>query len=163
MINLFKKGFIYLTLMVLALVSISVESALAAEVVDYEEGVTNLNNTSENSARVGSDLRKPEIGWKRYDDSHPSIKYLGSGWSLSTSSSYYKGSRHASSTTKIDDEIMFVFNGTKLRLITQYYSGYSKDIRILIDGKEESFSLVGATNGQIVVYEKQVYLMASIM
>ena len=56
--------------MVLALVSFSVESASAAEGVDYEEGVTNLNNTPENSAAVGDVLKSPEIGWKRYDDNH---------------------------------------------------------------------------------------------
>ena len=66
MINLFKKGFIYLVLMLLVLGSFSVESASAAEAVDYEEGVTNLNNTPENSAVVGKSLKKPEKGWKRY-------------------------------------------------------------------------------------------------
>ncbi|WP_235473408.1 hypothetical protein [Lysinibacillus macroides] len=47
MVNLFKKSFIYLALTLLVLVSISVESASAAETVDYEEGITNLNNTPE--------------------------------------------------------------------------------------------------------------------
>ena len=69
MINLFKKGSIYLTLILLVLISVNVESASAAEAVDYEEGVTNLNNTPENSAIIGSRLLQPEIGWKRYDGS----------------------------------------------------------------------------------------------
>ncbi|AVK86991.1 hypothetical protein C3943_13210 [Lysinibacillus sp. B2A1] len=138
----------------LTLVSFNIESASAAEAEDYEEGVTNLNNTPENSAVVGSRLLKPEIGWKRYDDSHSSIQYIGSGWSLSTSSTYYNGSRHASSSAKKDDIIQFVFSGTKVRIISNYYSGYSKDIRILIDDNEESFSLVGSTSGPIFVYEK---------
>ncbi|UZM98440.1 hypothetical protein OL548_28005 [Lysinibacillus sp. MHQ-1] len=46
--------------MLVALVSISIENAYAAEVVDYEEGVTNLNNTPENSAVIGDQLLKPE-------------------------------------------------------------------------------------------------------
>jgi len=65
-VNLIKKGFIYLALMLLVL-GFSVESASAEEAVDYEKGVTNLNNTPENSAVIGSRLLKPEIGWKRYD------------------------------------------------------------------------------------------------
>ena len=43
--------------MLLVLGSFSMESASAAEAVDYEEGVTNLNNTPENSAVVGNVLK----------------------------------------------------------------------------------------------------------
>ncbi|QPQ30962.1 Ig-like domain-containing protein [Lysinibacillus sp. JNUCC 51] len=154
MSKLLKKGFIYLAFILVALVSISIENASAAEVVDYEEGVTNLNNTLENSAKRSDVLKKPEIGWKRYDDSLTSIQYLGSGWSITDSSTYYKGKRHASSSSKKDDTIKFVFSGTKIRLIAQFYPGYSNDIRILIDGNEESFSLVAPSNGPVIVYEK---------
>lgn len=72
MLRFIKNGFLYFALILLTLVSLNVESASAAEVVDFEEGVTNLNNTPENSPVVGNVLKKPEIGWKRYDDSHES-------------------------------------------------------------------------------------------
>ncbi|MNH28585.1 hypothetical protein D3C79_887630 [compost metagenome] len=62
----------------LTLVSFNIESASAAEAIDYEEGVTNLDNTPENSAILGSQLLKPEIGWKRYDTKTSEIKFIAS-------------------------------------------------------------------------------------
>lgn len=38
-------------------------------------GNSNLNNTATNSAVVGSVLKSPEIGWKRYDDRNSNIIY----------------------------------------------------------------------------------------
>ncbi|MGE7093567.1 Ig-like domain-containing protein [Lysinibacillus sp. NPDC048646] len=138
MINLFKKGFIYLALTLLVLVSISFENASAAETVDYEEGVINLNNTPENSAVVGSKLLKPEIGWNRYDDSNEKIIYEGK-WDLNTIYAYsWNGTRHISNNT--NKALRFNFKGTKLRIIVNTSSNRSKNSTIVIDGKSYNFS-----------------------
>ncbi|WP_369595651.1 Ig-like domain-containing protein [Lysinibacillus pakistanensis] len=140
MINLFKKGFIYLVLMLLVLGSFSVESASAAEAVDYEEGVTNLNNTPENSAVIGSEIKKPEIGWKRYDDSNKFINYIGDWEKEGSRSFYYNNYRSISKNTNINDSVSFSFIGSKIRIISNMYPTYSNEIQITIDGESTVFS-----------------------
>lgn len=155
MINLFRKGFIYLTLMLLVLCSFSIESASAAEVVDYEEGVTNLNNTPENSAVVGSKLLKPEIGWKRYDDLNPKI-LLENPYYFQGDRTFYKGSTTFLKTNK---KITFFFTGTKFRIISAMYSNRSNKIEVNIDGKvvdnfSQDISNLNENTTQKLAYEK---------
>ncbi|PIJ96860.1 Ig-like domain-containing protein [Lysinibacillus sphaericus] len=153
MVNLLKKSFIYLTLVLLSLVSFSVESASAAEEVDYEEGVTNLNNTPENSAVVGDVIKKPEIGWKRYDDSHESIKYFGN-WSKYSASAYYHGSRSISGKNTLNDTVSFTFIGSKLRVISSVYPTYSNEISIKIDNVDYTFSQSFSNeSNQVISYQ----------
>ncbi|MGE7091108.1 Ig-like domain-containing protein [Lysinibacillus sp. NPDC048646] len=130
---LFKKGFIYLALMLFVLISFNVERASAAEAVDYEEGVTNLNNTPENSAVVGSVLKNPEIGWKRYDDKNQKIIIGNSSHVRSAfGTPYYKD---RSSQFYNNSSATFNFSGTKLRIISTKANGYSTNIEVSIDGK----------------------------
>ncbi|WP_342530099.1 Ig-like domain-containing protein [Lysinibacillus sp. FSL M8-0216] len=158
MVNFFKKSLIYLALMLLVLVSFNVESASAAEVVDYEEGVTNLNNTPENSAVVGSRLLKPEIGWKRYDDSNLKIKYLGDVYKTQNDLYYNSGYTSFSLKHPFNNElngIKFNFTGTKIRLIGLKSSVYrSSNIVIEIDGVIERFNQTGVDTKMALVYEK---------
>ena len=140
MVNLFKKGFIYLTLILLVIGSFSMESASAAEAVDYEEGVTNLNNTPENSAVIGSEIKKPEIGWKRYDDSNKFINYIGDWEKEGSRSFYYNNYRSISKNTNINDSVSFSFIGSKIRIISNMYPTYSNEIQITIDGESTVFS-----------------------
>ncbi|WP_338651557.1 Ig-like domain-containing protein [Lysinibacillus sp. Y5S-8] len=159
MVNLFKKSFIYLTLVLLVLVSFSVESASAAEVIDYEEGVTNLNNAPKNSAIVGSRLLKPEIGWKRYDDSNLKIEYLGDVYKTQNDLYYNSGYSSFSLKHPFNNElngIKFNFIGTKIRLIGLNSSVYrSSNIVIEIDGVAERFNQNGAVDTKTtLVYEK---------
>ncbi len=153
MSKLLKKGFIYLAFMLVALVGISIENASAAEVVDYEEGVTNLNNTPENSAVVGDVIKKPEIGWKRYDDSHESIKYFGN-WSKYSASAYYHGSRSISGKNTLNDTVSFTFIGSKLRVISSVYPTYSNEISIKIDNVDYTFSQsFSKESNQVISYQ----------
>ncbi|WP_342550971.1 Ig-like domain-containing protein [Lysinibacillus sp. FSL M8-0216] len=158
MVNFFKKSLIYLALMLLVLVSFNVESASAAEVIDYEEGVTNLNNTPENSAVVGDRLLKPEIGWKRYDDSNLKIEYLGNVERNQNSLFYNSGYSSYKLKYPYDNElngVKFNFTGTKIRLISLKDSVYrSSNIVIEIDGVTERFNQTGAATKQTLVYEK---------
>ncbi|MFF2175308.1 Ig-like domain-containing protein [Lysinibacillus sp. NPDC058147] len=153
MVNFFKKSLIYLALMLLVLVSFNVESASAAEVIDYEEGVTNLNNTPENSAIIGSRLLQPEIGWKRYDDSNLNIQYLGTAWTVRENHpSFYARTDHFAGIGAI---VKFNFTGTKLRINSVNSAQMSDNIEIYIDGVKETYSSYSATAVyQIVNYEK---------
>ncbi len=154
MVNLFKKGFIYLALTLIILVSINIESASAAEVVDYEEGVTNLNNTLENSAGVGSRLLKPEIGWKRYNVPNSLVKYTNM-YLFSNSSSLYKGER-IEGTAK-DMSFTFSFEGTKFMLLDFIYSNRGT-FTITIDGVSETASAKGSNSDSQTVFYKKVDL-----
>ncbi len=154
MVNLFKKGFIYLALTLIILVSINIESASAAEVVDYEEGVTNLNNTPENSAVVGSRLLKPEIGWKRYNVPNSLVKYTNM-YLFSNSSSLYKGERIEG--TANDMSFTFSFEGTKFMLLDFIYSNRGT-FTITIDGVSETASAKGSNSDSQTVFYKKVDL-----
>lgn len=146
--NIFKKGFIYLALMLLVLGSFSMESAFAAEAADYEEGVTNLNNTPENSAVVGNVLKKPEIGWKRYDDSNDKIIYEGK-WDTNTIYPYsWNGTRHISNYS--NKLLKFNFEGTKLRIIVNTSSNRSESVNVVIDGESYVFSTKFTSSGNIL-------------
>ncbi|AHN22062.1 Ig-like domain-containing protein [Lysinibacillus varians] len=153
MINLFKKGFFYLAITFLAFVSIGFESASAADLADYEEGVTNLNNTPENSAVVGSRLLKPEIGWKRYDVPNSLVKYTN--MHSFSSSSLYKGTR-IEGTAK-DMSFTFFFEGTKFMLLDFIYSNRAT-FSINIDGVSESASAKGGDSSSQTVFYKKVDL-----
>jgi len=139
-IKFFKNGFLYLALIMLTLVSFNIESASATEAVDYEEGVTNLNNTPENSAVIGSEIKKPEISWKRYDDSNKFINYIGDWEKEGSRSFYYNNYRSISKNTNINDSVSFSFIGSKIRIISNMYPTYSNEIQITIDGESTVFS-----------------------
>lgn len=150
MVNMFKKGFIYLALMMLVLVSVSIENASAAEVVDYEEGVTNLNNTPENSAVIGDQLLKPEKGWKRYDDSNPLVNYTN--MYRFAHENLYKKSRIEGYDK--DMSLTFYFVGTKFMLL-DYIANNRANFTITIDGVSEAASAKGyGSNSQSIYYKK---------
>ncbi|MFB7157412.1 Ig-like domain-containing protein [Lysinibacillus sp. NPDC056232] len=158
MVNMFKKSFIYLALMLLVLVSFSIGSASAAEGVDYEEGVSNLNNTPENSAKIGDQLLKPEKGWKRYDDSNPIIKYIGS-WDIVSGHSDYNKTQHFTTyntQAAIDSYFTFNFKGTKLRIISPAWNTSSSNIEVIIDGKiiETYSAYSNKQQRQTLIYEE---------
>lgn len=151
MINLFRKGFIYLTLMLLVLCSFSMESASAAEGVDYEEGITNLNNTPENSAVIGDSLLTPEVGWKRYDDKNPALKYTGN-WKEDNSLGIYLGS--ASYTYDLNSTVKFSFKGKSIRLIGYGFTNKTTKGKVEIDGSIEYFNENRSVLPQMLIYEK---------
>lgn len=105
-------------------------------------------------ATIGEILSQPEIGWKRYDDRHPDIIYEGNNWSLSAPTGFYETTFAFSNSS--DAKISFLFVGTKIRIISTIQQSYSEDVRIKIDGIEESYNTYHATlnNPQSLVYEK---------
>lgn len=130
--NYFKK-FSIMFAMSLVLILGSCVSAFADD--SGVVGTTNLNNTAENSAKVGDILTTPEIGWKRYDDTNSNIKYTGS-WRRENYSTDYK------STDLYGPNCSFAFKfyGTKFRLIGCTNYNHSQNIKITIDGVSSTFS-----------------------
>jgi len=153
-IRFFKNGFLYLALIMLTLVSFNIESAQAAEAVDYEEGVTNLNNTPENSAVVGDQLFKPEIGWNRYDDRHPSILFMGNFSRLNTKGTYNTTESGYTVVGDIDTQyIKFDFYGTKLRIIGNH-SKLDGPVNITIDNISYEYNPYASnTKRQLILFE----------
>ncbi|MBY9078323.1 bacterial surface protein [Paenibacillus sp. CGMCC 1.18879] len=108
------------------------------------------------AATMGEPLLTQEEGWQRIDDNADNIQYIGTGWGILTrSGNYYQGTRHNSSSSKLDDKIRIVFKGTKLRIISSAYPEYSNDLRISIDGVEEHYSQTAPSDRNITLtYEK---------
>ena len=128
-----KKKFSLFLVFVLALLTwiggINAQEA-RAEVIDYEIGTKNLNNTPQNSAKIGDRLPQPEIGWKRYDDRNEKIKF--SSFTYFGDSAYYKQSTKFIST---NETVSFKFYGSKLRIIGALYQSRATECQIEIDNQ----------------------------
>lgn len=82
-------------------------------------------------ATIGQQLSAPEAGWKRYDDTHPAIKYEGGAYTYYSIPENYNGSE-----TNITQgaKAIFIFKGTKLRILGTWYSNRSRDGKVYVDG-----------------------------
>jgi hypothetical protein len=81
---------------------------------------------------IGQKLETPEVGWKRYDDKSPTIKY-DNNWEDSAGASYGGSSKGALKTKQ--STLWFNFIGNKIRIIvgTATTAFYSDKIQIKID------------------------------
>lgn len=115
-------------------------------------GTSNLNNTSNNSAKIGDVVKSPEIGWKRYDDRSKLLAY--SGFSPVTEQHSYLTTLMGSSSA--GNTVTFKFYGSKLRLLTFDYYDKSNNNTVTIDGVAcDSFNCnSGNYQGQTLAYEK---------
>ena len=119
-------------------------------------GVANLNNTTQNSAKVGDQLTAPEIGWERYDDTNSMFTRTGT-WN--TDVNFYPESKvrpykgTVMYTKNVDSTLSFDFTGTKLRIIAAKESYQSDKISITIDGKTEYYGDKGSLQYQTLVYQ----------
>ncbi|MCP1425760.1 hypothetical protein J3D43_004276 [Paenibacillus xylanexedens] len=110
-------------------------------------------------AVLGDQLVAPESGWRRYDDTHVGLKYTGTWTTPSPSNTvYYGGSIRVTSRAVDNNYVTFSFFGTKLRIISDFYSDRHSDNSITIDGVTEMYSAfrtVGSPSlQQSIVYEK---------
>ncbi|MHA4093498.1 hypothetical protein [Bacillus cereus] len=110
--------------------------------------------------KVGDVLKKPEPGWKRFDDTDSNIRYTGV-WANSTHSDFYNSTLHFKHSTsnnppdKNPVSLKFNFIGTRLRVIGLMNSSYDANATILVDGVEEIFSFFRpGSQSQTLVYEK---------
>lgn len=112
-----------------------------------------IDSTGSVIYNLGLQLSSPESGWNRFDNSHGSLNYVGSGWNVETNAVHYNGSLHWSRT--VGDSVKFQFRGTKIRLITDRNTNRSSYTQsITIDGVKEWYNTYGATQAQTLTYEK---------
>lgn len=81
---------------------------------------------------VGQQLTASEVGWKRYDDFSPSIKYVGTKSTNTADTGHYNST--ISYLTQLNDHIDFDFIGTNLRIITSTGSNRADSIEVKVDG-----------------------------
>jgi uncharacterized repeat protein (TIGR01451 family) len=130
-------------------------------------GINNLNNTTENSAKIGNELKLPEVGWKRYDDSNSYIKCSSSKVSNNNSSwfvSYKDYSYNKTATSTVygtntkDESISFGFYGSKLRIIAPVWGSATPSVDVYIDNV-----LVGNFSEQLSAnYQQFVYQISGL-
>ncbi|MGD6999031.1 hypothetical protein ACQCWD_20890 [Bacillus thuringiensis] len=107
--------------------------------------------------QVGDELKQPEDGWKRIDDTDSNIKYSGNWQIASNGDSYYNSTLHFKNSVQGPEVVSaeFTFTGTKLRVISSIQAAYDNPVTITIDGVQESYSLYKTTTQfQTLVYEK---------
>ena len=89
--------------------------------------------------KLGDRLPEPELGWKRYDESHKGLTYTGN-WYTHTGDSYYKGQIHVAKYNTTNNYITFKFYGTAIRIIGDIYEHRHSNNTITIDNVTETFS-----------------------
>jgi hypothetical protein len=102
--------------------------------------------------RVGDQLTAPEAGWKRYDDTHPAIKYGGGGWVSSSNEVFWGGS--FTHTQNLNASIEFAVKSDKVRLIGRIHSGGPDQVEVYVnDSLVETFS----EHGGVLINNAFVY------
>ncbi|KEQ23358.1 hypothetical protein ET33_17180 [Paenibacillus tyrfis] len=103
---------------------------------------------------VGQELKTPEAGWTRYDNSDSKILFPGG--KVWTNSNPFNGSHTYAESPFENKYIMFKFYGTKLRIIDVLADNRARDgMTITIDGVSEVYSTYSSTTlWQRLVYEK---------
>lgn len=131
-----KISKVFLAMLVFGVLMIG--QVFAAATDDFEIGTQNLNNTSQNSAKIGDELLKPEKGWKRYDDANSKIIY--DNIPLISNSNYYKGATHHKNNFA-NCTVKFNFTGSKIRIVSvKHNTTYDGNINVNIDGISYSYS-----------------------
>jgi F5/8 type C domain len=104
-------------------------------------------------ATVGQQLTAPESGWKRYDNSHATMKY-SSGFSVHSSSNLYGGTQFQSNVYNANYSFKFI--GTKFRIIDALGPNRDKNVQVTVDGIVTGYYSAYQSSGdtfQVLVYE----------
>ncbi|MBD8840367.1 discoidin domain-containing protein [Paenibacillus sp. FSL K6-4396] len=106
-------------------------------------------------AAVGDQIKEPEAGWRRYDDTHSGFKYTGS-WYKVTGDKYFNGSVNVTTKAADNNYVSFSFYGTKIRIISDIAQDRHSDNTITVDSVTESFNTYksGTAVLNAIVYEK---------
>jgi SPRY domain len=110
-----------------------------------------IDETGELLKIVGTQLKAPELGWKRYDDTNPVFSYKGN-WNQTLATDYY--ATYAKFTTDTISTVSFKFYGDKIRLISYINPDQSDKVSITIDGAKHYFSNKDISLKMAVVFEK---------
>lgn len=108
-------------------------------------------------ATVGQTLTAPEAGWKRYDDTHPTIRYTANNRTYLGSNSSGSYNSTTSSIYDIGDKISFNFTGSQIRLVVLTNSTRSRNTIVKINGITEATLDCysdGSNMYQVLIFEK---------
>ncbi|WP_254613116.1 discoidin domain-containing protein [Brevibacillus sp. HB1.2] len=105
-------------------------------------------------ANIGQRLSEPELGWKRYEQDDQALSYSGT-WVVQTSNTSSGGTAIYAERTG-ENKVRFDFYGTRLRILGMANSGYHPNLKVVINGVQESYSAtIGSQNqGSTLQYEK---------
>ncbi|MEF7494391.1 Ig-like domain-containing protein [Lysinibacillus sphaericus] len=125
----------------------------AAMAILFSFSLLDIDGNKAKAASIGEQLKEPEMGWKRYDDSHPAI--IKKGYETTKDGAPYNGSY--SYTPANDKPVLFDFTGDKVRIIVRKWNTsnyYAEKVELVIDGKvEQEFSIHGPTQNQTLIAE----------
>jgi hypothetical protein len=105
-------------------------------------------------ATIGQELKTPEAGWKRIDDTDANILYTGA-WTNSSVGYPYGDTQHVVTNATPTTSVEFQFIGSKIRIVAPLITTRSANMRITIDGVSENYSLKGSATYATLLYEKQ--------
>lgn len=103
------------------------------------------------AATIGQQLKQPEDGWKRYDDTDPAIRYDGSFGTESNTNLW--GGTHRYTVNK-SNEIKFRIKSNSLRLIGFRASNRSTSVEIEINREIYYFSQSGSSLAHTLFFQK---------
>ncbi|USL16433.1 hypothetical protein [Bacillus thuringiensis] len=111
-------------------------------------------------ANIDDKLIQPEPGWKRFDDTHPDITYIGEKW-VPRDAFYYYNETFTNRFGAADNApatVQFYFKGTGIRIIAPRYQSERPDVKVEIDGVlrgtyKGSDSKVNNAKYQLLVHE----------
>ncbi|QDZ98989.1 hypothetical protein D0439_10250 [Lysinibacillus fusiformis] len=125
----------------------------AAIAILFSFSLLDIEGNKAKAASIGEQLKEPEIGWKRYDDSHPAI--IKKGYESTKDGAPYNGSY--SYTSANDKPVLFDFTGDKVRIIVRRWNTsnyYAEKVELVIDGEvKQTFSIHGPTQNQTLIAE----------
>lgn len=105
-------------------------------------------------ANIGTQLTKPEEGWKRIDETHDGVIWTG------FNRKSYTGSYGGYILQQVGNpsgraKVAFRFYGTKIRIICRKEMYWNDGMKISIDGEEATYSLSGWEKNSVLVYQKE--------
>ena len=128
----------------------------AAIAILFSFSFLDIEGNKAKASTVGEQLKEPESGWQRFDDTHSAIKYTNFPHLGFKVTQAYKGTTSFNASYSTQGEVHFKFKGKNLRIITPTgapnYRASSVDITI--DGITESFSMVLNNQYMNLSYEK---------
>lgn len=128
----------------------------AAIAILFSYSLLDIEGNKAKAATIGEQLKEPESGWQRFDDTHSAIKYTDFPHVGNSVKQAYNGTTSFNANYSTLGEVRFKFKGKNLRIITPTgapnYRASSVDITI--DGITESFSMVLNNQYMNLSYEK---------
>ncbi|CAH0122553.1 hypothetical protein PAE9249_05125 [Paenibacillus sp. CECT 9249] len=106
--------------------------------------------------KVREQLTQPEAGWKRYDDSSPSFRYVGYTAVNVPTEPVYNGTYHGAGT-RFKHELSFDFIGTKFRIIASVSDTYlDASMEVYIDNQlvDEFITYQKTYQSQTLIFEQ---------